>query len=128
MELGEVVLKFFDLMASTSDWLALNLSDLNHVFLLLLKYLVLNLPNLLLLNHSLAQPVVVSKFEFTVTVLIIPYYIVYNNGTSITDGSVDAGLGISGAGIGDGTAFLPGRGFVRTGAAKSGPDSLTNSK
>ena len=121
----EVVLKFFDLMASTSDWLALNLSDLNHVFLLLLKYLVLNLPNLLLLNHSLAQPVVVSKFEVT---LIIPYYIVYNNGTSITDGSVDAGLGISGAGIGDGTAFLPGRGFDRTGAAKSGPDSLTNSK
>ena len=61
-------------------------------------------------------------------VLIKPYYIVYNNGTSITDGSVDAGLGISGAGIGDGTAFLPGRGFDRTGAAKSGPDSLTNSE
>ena len=121
----EVVLKFFDLMASTSDWLALNLSDLNHVFLLLLKYLVLNLPNLLLLNHFLAQPVVVSKFEVT---LITAYFIVYNNGTSITDGSVDAGLGISGAGIGDGTAFLPGRGFDRTGAAKSGPDSLTNSK
>ena len=68
MELGEVVLKFFDSMASTSDWSALNLSDLNHVFLLLLKYLVLNLPNLLLLNHSLAQPVVVSKFEITLTV------------------------------------------------------------
>ena len=69
MELGEVVLKFFDLMASTSDWLALNLSDLNHVFLLLLKYLVLNLPNLLLLNHSLAQPVVVSKFKVIPTAL-----------------------------------------------------------
>ena len=55
MELGEVVLKFFDLMASTSDWLALNLSDLNHVFLLLLKYLVLNLPNLLLLNGVLTS-------------------------------------------------------------------------
>ena len=48
--------------------------------------------------------------------------------TSITDGSVDDGLGISGAGIGDGTAFLPGRGFDRTGADKFGPDNFTNSK
>ena len=48
--------------------------------------------------------------------------------TSITDGSVDVGLGISGAGIGDGTAFLPGRGFDRTGADKFGPDNFTNSK
>ena len=69
MELGEVVLKFFDLKASTSDWLALNRSDLNHVFLLLLKYQVLNLPNLLLLNHSLAQLVVVSKLKVIPTAL-----------------------------------------------------------
>ena len=48
--------------------------------------------------------------------------------TSITDGSVDDGLRISGAGIGDGTAFLPGRGFDRTGADKFGPDNFTNSK
>ena len=107
---------------STSDWLALNLSDLNHVFLLLLKYLELNLPNSLLLNHSLAPPVVVSrkKLKFWVQFLSLQ--------TSITDGSADVGLGISGAGIGDGTAFLPGRGFDRTGADKFGPDNFTNSK
>ena len=75
MELGEVVLKFFDLMASTSDWLALNLSDLNHVFLLLLIYLVLNLPNLLL--HSLAPLVAVSKFKITSPVYSILNHIIY---------------------------------------------------
>ena len=108
---------------STSDWLALNLSDLNHVFLLLLKYLELNLPNSLQLNHSLAPPVVVVSRE-KIQILGPVFFLQ----TSITDGSVDVGLGISGAGIGDGTAFLPGRGFDRTGADKFGPDNLTNSK